>query len=121
MIRNFSNLLVKNNRLFLSLGPLNQSLNVRRMTDEVKAAQEAVPGNDTIFGKILRKEIPCDFIFEDDKCVAFHDVSPQAPVHFLVIPKKTLQGLSKASDEDEQLLGHLLLAGKKVNWMYFFS
>lgn len=91
------------------------------MADEVKAAQEAVPGNDTIFGKILRKEIPCDFIYEDDLCVAFHDVSPQAPVHFLVIPKKTIQGLSKATDEDENLLGHLLLAGKKVPWMYFSS
>ncbi|KAL7048223.1 hypothetical protein ACKWTF_003269 [Chironomus riparius] len=114
MIRNFSNFILKNNRLFLSIGPLNKSLNVRKMADEVKAAQEANPGADTIFGKILRKEIPCNFIYEDDQCVAFHDVSPQAPVHYLVIPKKPIQQLSKASDEDEQLLGHLLLAGKKV-------
>ncbi|XP_070490789.1 adenosine 5'-monophosphoramidase HINT1-like [Chironomus tepperi] len=84
------------------------------MADEVKAAQEAAPGGDTIFGKILRKEIPCNFIYEDDQCVAFHDVSPQAPVHYLVIPKKPIQQLSKAGEEDEQLLGHLLLAGKKV-------
>ena len=89
------------------------------MADEVKAAQEANPGGDTIFGKIVRREIPCDFIYEDDQCVAFHDLSPQAPVHFLVIPKKPIQQLSKASDEDEQLLGHLLLAGKKVSWMCF--
>lgn len=62
----------------------------------------------------MRKEIPCEFIYEDDDCVAFHDVSPQAPVHFLVIPKKSITQLSKASAEDEKLLGHLLLAGKKV-------
>lgn len=85
------------------------------MADEVKAAQEATPGGDTIFGKILKGEIPCKFIYEDDKCVAFHDVNPQAPVHFLVIPRKPISQLSKAEDEDEQLLGHLLLAGKKVN------
>lgn len=82
--------------------------------DEVNKAQVAQPGGDTIFGKILRKEIPCEFIFEDDQCVAFHDVSPQAPVHFLVIPKKPITQLSKATDEDENLLGHLMLAGKKV-------
>jgi histidine triad (HIT) family protein len=48
------------------------------------------------------------------QCVAFHDVAPQAPVHFLVIPKKPISQLSKASAEDEALLGHLMLAGKKV-------
>jgi histidine triad (HIT) family protein len=62
----------------------------------------------------LRKEIPCNFIYEDEKCVAFHDVNPQAPVHFLVIPRKPITQLSKASDDDENLLGHLMLAGKKV-------
>lgn len=87
------------------------------MADEVKAAHEASKNisQDTIFGKILRKEIPCNFIYEDDQCVAFHDLSPQAPVHFLVIPRKPISQLSKASDEDEALLGHLLIAGKKVS------
>ncbi|CAO1363692.1 unnamed protein product [Diamesa serratosioi] len=84
------------------------------MSDEVAKAQSAQPNEDTVFGKILRKEIPCDFIYEDDQCVAFHDVSPQAPVHYLVIPKKPISQLSKASDDDEKLLGHLMLAGKKV-------
>ncbi|CAO1330909.1 unnamed protein product [Diamesa hyperborea] len=84
------------------------------MSDEVAKAQSAQASEDTIFGKILRKEIPCDFIYEDDQCVAFHDVSPQAPVHYLVIPKKPISQLSKASDDDEKLLGHLMLAGKKV-------
>uniref|UniRef100_A0A182KCC6 General transcription factor IIE subunit 1 n=1 Tax=Anopheles christyi TaxID=43041 RepID=A0A182KCC6_9DIPT len=86
------------------------------MSDEVAKAQvaDAAAANDTIFGKILRKEIPCTFIYEDDKCVAFKDVAPQAPVHFLVIPRKTIPQLSKATEEDEALLGHLMLVGKKV-------
>ncbi|GAB6031882.1 Histidine triad nucleotide-binding protein 1 [Chamberlinius hualienensis] len=84
------------------------------MADEIKAAQVAKPGGDTIFGKILRKEIPCNFIHEDDKCVAFHDVSPQAPVHFLVIPRKPIQQLSTAEDGDSELLGHLLVVAKNL-------
>uniref|UniRef100_A0A1A9WI59 HIT domain-containing protein n=1 Tax=Glossina brevipalpis TaxID=37001 RepID=A0A1A9WI59_9MUSC len=88
------------------------------MSSEVEKAQKAAPSGDTIFGKILRKEIPCDFIYEDEKCVAFHDVSPQAPTHFLVIPRKRITMLSEVKpedeDEEEALLGHLLLVGKKV-------
>eukprot|EP00105_Crassostrea_gigas_P013130 XP_011429343.1 PREDICTED: histidine triad nucleotide-binding protein 1 [Crassostrea gigas] len=84
------------------------------MSEEIEKAQQAKPGGDTIFGKIARKEIPCEFIYEDDQCVAFNDLSPQAPVHFLVIPKKPISRLSEAEDADEQLLGHLVLAAKKV-------
>ncbi|XP_058057962.1 adenosine 5'-monophosphoramidase HINT1 [Anopheles bellator] len=85
------------------------------MSDEVAKAQAAAAdADDTIFGKILRKEIPCQFIYEDDRCVAFHDVNPQAPVHFLVIPRKPISQLSKAAEEDEALLGHLMLVGRKV-------
>ncbi|ERL92461.1 adenosine 5'-monophosphoramidase HINT1 [Dendroctonus ponderosae] len=84
------------------------------MSDEVKLAQEAHAGENTIFGKILRKEIPCTFIYEDDQCVAFDDVNPQAPVHFLVIPRKPIAQLSKAGDSDEGLLGHLLIVAKKI-------
>lgn len=82
--------------------------------DEVAKAQTAKPGGDTIFGKILRKEIPCKFIHEDEQCVAFHDVSPQAPTHFLVIPKKPIETLDAVDDADEQLLGHLLMVARKV-------
>uniref|UniRef100_A0A2H1W0R4 SFRICE_023510 n=1 Tax=Spodoptera frugiperda TaxID=7108 RepID=A0A2H1W0R4_SPOFR len=81
---------------------------------EVELAQSAAPGGDTIFGKILRKEIPAKFVYEDDQCVAFHDVNPQAPTHILVIPRKPITQLSKADDNDEQLLGHLLIAARKV-------
>ncbi|EAT35646.1 AAEL012200-PA [Aedes aegypti] len=85
------------------------------MSDEVAKAQAAdATVEDTIFGKIIRKEIPCNFIHEDDRCVAFHDISAQAPVHFLVIPKKPIPQLSKATEEDEALLGHLMLVAKKV-------
>ncbi|KAG8259568.1 Histidine triad nucleotide-binding protein 1 [Homalodisca vitripennis] len=84
------------------------------MSSEEEKAQEAKPGGDTIFGKILRKEIPCNFIHEDEKCVAFHDVSPQAPVHFLVIPRKPIAMLSDAVPSDSELLGHMMIIAAKV-------
>lgn len=83
------------------------------MADEIAKAQVAQPGGDTIFGKIIRKEIPAKIIFEDDRCLAFHDISPQAPTHFLVIPKKHISQISVADDDDESLLGHLMIVGKK--------
>ncbi|KAJ9593977.1 hypothetical protein L9F63_014618 [Diploptera punctata] len=85
-----------------------------KMADEVAKAQVARAGGDTIFGKILRKEIPCNFIYEDDQCVAFNDISPQAPTHFLVIPRKPIAQLSHAEDADEQLLGHLLIVARRL-------
>ncbi len=69
---------------------------------------------DTIFAKILRKEIPAKIIHEDEECIAFHDVNPQAPVHILVIPRKPLEKLDAATHEDATLLGHLLLTAKKI-------
>merc|ERR1712096_58498 len=71
-------------------------------------------GAATIFDKILDGSIPTKFIHEDDKCVAFMDVAPQAPVHFLVIPRKRIAMIKDAEDGDAELLGHLLLAAKKV-------
>jgi histidine triad (HIT) family protein len=65
---------------------------------------------DTIFGKILSGEIPSEFIYEDEHCVAIHDINPQAPVHVLVIPRKPIEKLSDAEPEDQALLGHLMLA-----------
>ena len=69
---------------------------------------------DTIFGKIIRREIPADIVYEDDLALAFKDISPQAPTHILVIPKKPIPSLSKAAAEEQELLGHLLLTVKKV-------
>ena len=63
---------------------------------------------DTIFHKIIRKEVPADVVFEDEQLIAFRDVNPVAPVHVLVVPKKTIPKLSDVVAEDEQLLGHMI-------------
>ena len=68
----------------------------------------------TIFTKIINKEIPADIVYEDDLSLAFRDINPQAPVHILIIPKKSLPQLNDAGIEDERLLGHLMLAAKIV-------
>ena len=65
---------------------------------------------DTIFGKIIRREIPADIVFENDELLAFRDVNPQAPVHVLFIPKQPIATLDDATPEDAALLGRLLLA-----------
>ncbi len=68
----------------------------------------------TLFGKIIRREIPADVVYEDDLCLAFRDINPQAPTHVLVIPKKEIAKLSDAGAEDQALLGHLMLAAGKI-------
>ena len=68
----------------------------------------------TLFGKIIRREIPADIVYEDDLCVAFRDINPQAPTHVLLIPRKEIDRLGSARGEDQALLGHLLLAAGKV-------
>ncbi|MEB3174159.1 MAG: histidine triad nucleotide-binding protein [Cyanobacteriota bacterium] len=70
--------------------------------------------NDTIFGKIIRREIPADILYEDERCLAFRDVNPQAPIHVLIIPKKAIPQISAATPEDQALLGHLLLTAQQV-------
>lgn len=62
----------------------------------------------TIFSRIIDREIPVEILFEDDRCLAFRDNNPQAPVHYLVIPKKPIRSLADATDEDLELLGHLM-------------
>ncbi|MDB9448179.1 histidine triad nucleotide-binding protein [Anabaena sp. CS-542/02] len=69
---------------------------------------------DTIFGKIIRREIPANIVYEDDLALAFTDVNPQAPVHILVIPKKPIVKLADAEPQDQALLGHLLLTVQQV-------
>jgi histidine triad (HIT) family protein len=68
----------------------------------------------TIFGKIIRREIPADIVYEDDHCLAFRDVNPQAPTHVLLIPKKEIARLADANAEDQSVLGHLMLVAGKV-------
>ncbi|HWP89545.1 MAG TPA: histidine triad nucleotide-binding protein [Burkholderiales bacterium] len=69
---------------------------------------------DTLFAKIIDRQIPADIVYEDDLCLAFRDVNPQAPVHVLLVPKKPLDMLSNAGAEDEALLGHMLFAAGKI-------
>ena len=69
---------------------------------------------ETIFSKIIRKEIPADIVFEDDEVLAFRDINPQAPVHILVVPKKPITGIAAARDEDGTILGRLLLAARDI-------
>ena len=68
----------------------------------------------TIFSKIIRREIPADIVYEDDLCLAFRDVNPQAPTHVLLVPKKEIPRLVDAKPEDEALLGHLLITANKI-------
>mgnify|MGYP000718218662 FL=1 len=69
---------------------------------------------DNIFLKIINKEIPADIVYEDDISIAFNDISPQAPTHILIIPKKVINKLSESTEKDENLLGHLLVVAKKI-------
>ena len=71
--------------------------------------------NKTIFEKIIDKELPANIIFEDDQCIVIEDISPKAPIHLLVIPKKPIKMLSASSEKDQALLGHLMLTVKKVS------
>ena len=68
----------------------------------------------TIFGKVISREIPAQIVYEDDLCLAFRDINPQAPTHVLIIPKKEIPRLVDATAEDEALLGHMLIAAGKV-------
>jgi len=70
--------------------------------------------SDTIFGKIIAGEIPADKLYEDEHCIAIRDINPQAPVHVLVIPRKAIARLSDAGNDDQALLGHLMLAASRV-------
>jgi histidine triad (HIT) family protein len=67
-----------------------------------------------IFQDIIEKKIPADIIHEDDLSIAFNDISPQAPIHILIIPKKSIAKISDINEEDKDLLGHLLLVAKKI-------
>ena len=69
---------------------------------------------ETIFTKIINREIPADIIFEDDDILAFNDVNPQAPTHFLVIPKKPIATINDIQPEDAALVGKLYLAAAQI-------
>lgn len=67
-----------------------------------------------VFARIIRKEIPADLLHEDEFCVAFRDIAPQAPTHFLVVPKRPIARLGDAAAADREVLGHLLLTAADI-------
>ena len=70
--------------------------------------------SETIFQKIIDKELPADIVYEDDTCLAFKDINPVAPIHILVIPKKRIEKISDSNTEDKELLGHLFLVAGNI-------
>ncbi len=71
-------------------------------------------GGDTIFGKIIRREIPAQIVHETDNVIAFRDINPQAPIHVLVIPKKPISSVEALLPEDASLMGEVLLAAAEI-------
>ncbi len=69
---------------------------------------------ETIFSKIIRKEIPSDMLYQDDLVTAFRDINPQAPVHVLVVPNKLIPTMNDADADDEALLGRMMTVAKKI-------
>lgn len=69
----------------------------------------------TIFQKIIDKEVPARIVYEDDLCLAFHDIQPQAPIHILLIPKRRIPSLADLDEgKDKELLGHLMIKQKEI-------
>ena len=68
----------------------------------------------TVFKKIIDRELPADIVYEDQRCLAFHDINPAAPTHVLVIPKQEIASLDDLSEEHEALLGHLILVARRL-------
>ena len=68
----------------------------------------------TIFKRIIDGEIPADVVYEDDKCLAFRDVNPQAPTHVLIIPRREIPSLAHLEDDDEGLIGHMMLVVRRL-------
>ena len=70
--------------------------------------------DDTIFSKIIRKEIPADIVFQDDRVTAFRDINPQAPIHILIVPNKVIPTVNDVTPDDEALVGHMFVVAAKV-------
>jgi len=71
--------------------------------------------SETIFSKIIRKEIPATIVYEDDELLAFNDISPKAPIHILIIPKKEIPTVNDIELQDAELIGKIILAAKKIS------
>ncbi|XP_071549181.1 uncharacterized HIT-like protein Synpcc7942_1390 [Panulirus ornatus] len=121
LVGRYMSRLAANYRLFSlvqrSFDPWNPYMKKRPFSDEVRNAHSAETASKlkpTIFDKIIDRSIPADIVYEDNKCLAFRDVSPQAPTHILLIPKRRIPMLSDATEQDTELLGHLLITVSKI-------
>lgn len=103
-------------RPFVPFTCRDMSSNERIKADAAASSGSAVAAGETIFDKIINKQIPAKIAYEDDQCLAFHDVNPQAPVHILLIPKQRdgLTQLALAEERHQMILGHLLYVAKLV-------
>ncbi|NXF09482.1 HINT2 protein, partial [Smithornis capensis] len=81
---------------------------------QAAAASKERDGQPTIFSKIIDRTIPATILYEDEKCLVFRDVAPQAPVHFLVIPKRPITRISCVGPQDTELLGHLMVVAART-------
>jgi len=68
----------------------------------------------TLFQKIMDRDVPADIVHEDDQCIAFHDINPQAPTHLLIVPRKPIPTLDDLEPEDKPLIGHLFLVAQQL-------
>jgi histidine triad (HIT) family protein len=84
------------------------------MKDEIFLLRTMVMLQENIFQKIIDKQIPAKIIYEDDRCLAFHDINPQAPTHVLIIPRRVIPTHADISEQDRDLLGHLHLVAVKL-------
>ena len=75
----------------------------------------------TIFTQIINREIPADIVYEDESCLAFRDINPQAPVHVLLIPKKEIVSMATVETEDQAALGHLMVKASEIASMLGLS
>lgn len=70
--------------------------------------------DDCIFCKIIARQIPCEFLYEDDVCVIFRDIHPKAKTHLLIVPKKHIVSVAEMEDGDEKIVGHLVRCAKNI-------
>jgi histidine triad (HIT) family protein len=75
---------------------------------------ESKMSEDTLFSKIVRRELPADIVFQDDQVTAFRDINPQAPTHILIVPNKIIPTVNDVTQEDEATLGHLFIVAHQI-------
>ena len=87
---------------------MNSILNIRWVGGDY------VEKEDCIFCKIIKKQIPCEMVYEDDKVIGFKDISPQAPIHVVIIPKEHIADLNCLNEEQSEIIGHIFIVAKEI-------